>query len=275
VQILENGDAVRCLQDVGVDVVGLVDFADFIFEADGVAEEAELEFHEFMNVVLQLRGSNTATVKDIVDLRKFVQNQFDQQRKDFREQCRALRCELHSAISMNATKTSRCGFPSVLTQNSAPAKGSVSERQVSLNTQSRQRTESQSIRTLPAEASKPLFKSLVRELEKLYDLAQDPTFCPVWEQLPEKIPERFPVPSPPLPVMLDPAELKKPPDISLGIHSVQAPSVSTRPAPPSLVKPAEVLPDMLPVHSPRSDVGASAIGPTGKRMSRQPVQPPE
>merc|ERR1719276_54979 len=35
-QILDNIDAVRCLQDVGVDVIGLVDFADFIFEDDSV-----------------------------------------------------------------------------------------------------------------------------------------------------------------------------------------------------------------------------------------------
>lgn len=87
-QILENMDAVRCLQDVGVDVIGLVDFADFIFEKEGsslMEEEGEeededdgveLDFAKFMDVVLQLRGTNNATVKDIVDLRKFVRNAF-------------------------------------------------------------------------------------------------------------------------------------------------------------------------------------------------------
>merc|ERR1740123_1043794 len=69
-KILENMEAVRALQDVGVDVVGLVDFADVIFD-----EDDELSFPRFMEVVLQLRGSNTATVKDIVDLRKLVGNQ--------------------------------------------------------------------------------------------------------------------------------------------------------------------------------------------------------
>merc|ERR1712151_1209243 len=46
VKILENGDAVRCLQDVGVDVIGLVDFADFIFEnddGDGWQEDVGVE----------------------------------------------------------------------------------------------------------------------------------------------------------------------------------------------------------------------------------------
>mmetsp|Transcript_22034 Transcript_22034/g.50341 ORF Transcript_22034/g.50341 Transcript_22034/m.50341 type:complete len:682 (+) Transcript_22034:47-2092(+) len=65
--LLLNPKAAKMVQEVGVDVVGLVDFADFIFQ-DG----QELSFPEFMELVLQLRGSNTATVKDIVELRKFV-----------------------------------------------------------------------------------------------------------------------------------------------------------------------------------------------------------
>mmetsp|Transcript_120685 Transcript_120685/g.269745 ORF Transcript_120685/g.269745 Transcript_120685/m.269745 type:complete len:95 (+) Transcript_120685:1-285(+) len=41
--------------------------ADYIFE-----EKDELTFSEFMEVVYELRGSNQATVKDVVDLRKCV-----------------------------------------------------------------------------------------------------------------------------------------------------------------------------------------------------------
>lgn len=79
-KILENIDAARCLQDVGVDVIGLVDFADFIFADDSVTnvqlddDDNQISFAKFTEVVLQLRGTNTATVKDIVDLRKFVRN---------------------------------------------------------------------------------------------------------------------------------------------------------------------------------------------------------
>lgn len=65
--------AARIIQEVGVDVVGLVDFADFIFQ-DGI----ELSFEEFLAVVLQLRGSNGSTVRDIVDLRKFFLNQLEE-----------------------------------------------------------------------------------------------------------------------------------------------------------------------------------------------------
>merc|ERR1712039_591233 len=75
--ILRNREATKALQEVGVDVVGLVDFVDFIFGGENSEEEGTtLTFSDFMEVVLQLRGSNTATVKDVVDLRKFIQAQF-------------------------------------------------------------------------------------------------------------------------------------------------------------------------------------------------------
>ena len=45
------------MQNVGVDVVGMVEFSDFIFK------DRELTFAEFVELVLQLRGSNQATVK--------------------------------------------------------------------------------------------------------------------------------------------------------------------------------------------------------------------
>jgi len=69
--ILVRPEAARVLQDLGVDPVGLVDFTDFIFE-----EQDELTFVKFMEVVLALRGSNTATVRDIVDMRKWAAGEF-------------------------------------------------------------------------------------------------------------------------------------------------------------------------------------------------------
>eukprot|EP00931_Biecheleriopsis_adriatica_P084738 TRINITY_DN5872_c0_g1_i1.p1 TRINITY_DN5872_c0_g1~~TRINITY_DN5872_c0_g1_i1.p1 ORF type:complete len:624 (+),score=120.32 TRINITY_DN5872_c0_g1_i1:83-1954(+) len=58
--------AAHTLDRVGVDVVGLVDFTDYIFSETNET----VSFTDFMDLVLQLRGSNTATVKDIIDLRK-------------------------------------------------------------------------------------------------------------------------------------------------------------------------------------------------------------
>eukprot|EP00928_Gymnodinium_smaydae_P069351 TRINITY_DN5279_c0_g2_i1.p1 TRINITY_DN5279_c0_g2~~TRINITY_DN5279_c0_g2_i1.p1 ORF type:complete len:654 (-),score=101.34 TRINITY_DN5279_c0_g2_i1:144-2105(-) len=88
-QILGIEEAIRCLQDVGVDAIGLVDFADFIFQdgdgddddEDGDSRGLELDFPAFMDVVLQFRGSNVASVKDMVDLRKFVHTEMKKVRQ--------------------------------------------------------------------------------------------------------------------------------------------------------------------------------------------------
>jgi len=68
--LLLDPHAARILQEIDVDVVGLVDYADHIF-ADGI----EISFPDFMDLLLQLRGNNGATVRDIVDLRKSVYQQ--------------------------------------------------------------------------------------------------------------------------------------------------------------------------------------------------------
>jgi hypothetical protein len=70
--LLENPRAAQALQEVGVDVIGLVDFTDFIFSNGRM-----LSFQDFMDTVLSLRGTNTATVKDVVDLRKFMVTEFE------------------------------------------------------------------------------------------------------------------------------------------------------------------------------------------------------
>lgn len=82
-QILDNGEAVRCLHDVGVDVFALIDLSDYIFQTDesSGSDEIDLDFGRFMEVVLQLRGTNQATVKDIVDLRKFMRLLMQEQTK--------------------------------------------------------------------------------------------------------------------------------------------------------------------------------------------------
>ena len=68
--LLNNKKAVSTLHDVGVDLLALVDLMDFIFE-----QNEDLTFEEFMGIVLDLRGDNAATVKDVVDLRRFVSSQ--------------------------------------------------------------------------------------------------------------------------------------------------------------------------------------------------------
>lgn len=55
------------LEDLGVDVLGLSDFGRCLF-----IRREQLAVAEFLAVVTQLRGSKSATVKDVVDMRQFV-----------------------------------------------------------------------------------------------------------------------------------------------------------------------------------------------------------
>eukprot|EP00929_Paragymnodinium_shiwhaense_P054688 TRINITY_DN27415_c0_g1_i1.p1 TRINITY_DN27415_c0_g1~~TRINITY_DN27415_c0_g1_i1.p1 ORF type:complete len:732 (+),score=158.64 TRINITY_DN27415_c0_g1_i1:134-2329(+) len=70
--ILQNPQASKLLTRVDVDIYGLVDLSDFIFTQEHSDEDRQLTFAEFMDIVLSLRGSNQATVKEIVELRKFI-----------------------------------------------------------------------------------------------------------------------------------------------------------------------------------------------------------
>eukprot|EP00401_Gymnodinium_catenatum_P027053 CAMPEP_0117558294 /NCGR_PEP_ID=MMETSP0784-20121206/52759_1 /TAXON_ID=39447 /ORGANISM="" /LENGTH=467 /DNA_ID=CAMNT_0005355613 /DNA_START=78 /DNA_END=1478 /DNA_ORIENTATION=- len=78
VLLLSRREAFEALEEVGIDVVGLVDVVDFIFEGEMGEDTSEvceksLSFEDFMDVLLEFRGTNTATVKNLVDLRRFVQ----------------------------------------------------------------------------------------------------------------------------------------------------------------------------------------------------------
>jgi len=84
-KIARDKQAVKALKELGVDMITLIDFADIIFENAVESEEPgeeELSFSDFMEVILQFRGSNTATVKDMVDFRKWLTVQFRQMLKD-------------------------------------------------------------------------------------------------------------------------------------------------------------------------------------------------
>eukprot|EP00929_Paragymnodinium_shiwhaense_P106237 TRINITY_DN71475_c0_g3_i1.p1 TRINITY_DN71475_c0_g3~~TRINITY_DN71475_c0_g3_i1.p1 ORF type:complete len:1085 (-),score=296.00 TRINITY_DN71475_c0_g3_i1:406-3660(-) len=66
--ILETEEAVILLHEVGVDVIALVEYTDIIFEEPGKS----LTLGDFIEIVLQFRGEQNATVKDVVDIRKFT-----------------------------------------------------------------------------------------------------------------------------------------------------------------------------------------------------------
>lgn len=67
-------DVAMIIQDVGVDVVGLLDMADMIYE-DKVKKGRGLEFPDFIDVVLNMRGTNPSTVKDVKQQIRFMKNE--------------------------------------------------------------------------------------------------------------------------------------------------------------------------------------------------------
>mmetsp|Transcript_1292 Transcript_1292/g.3334 ORF Transcript_1292/g.3334 Transcript_1292/m.3334 type:complete len:392 (-) Transcript_1292:50-1225(-) len=77
-QILHKDEAICALQACGVDVYALVDNLDFIFAPEpGEVTERTLSFVDFMDLILALRGTNIATVKDILDLQRQLKSTFE------------------------------------------------------------------------------------------------------------------------------------------------------------------------------------------------------
>jgi hypothetical protein len=72
-KLLLDPQALKVLRDTGVDPLGLVDFTEYIFCGDfnDVSKDG-ISFDKFVDMILRLGGANTATVKDIVDLRKMI-----------------------------------------------------------------------------------------------------------------------------------------------------------------------------------------------------------
>merc|ERR1712216_217195 len=64
--LLANEEAVRSLTELGVDVEAMHSVSEFLF-----TDTPEMSREQLLDKVLQFRGSNTATVKDIVDLRQY------------------------------------------------------------------------------------------------------------------------------------------------------------------------------------------------------------
>jgi len=79
--LLTEPEGAKAMQDIGVDPVGLVDFGDYIFSKGTKGEGRRkgkgdagdyISFGKFIEIMLQFRGTNTCTVRDIVDMRKVM-----------------------------------------------------------------------------------------------------------------------------------------------------------------------------------------------------------
>lgn len=84
--VLDSEELVRALNQVGVDVEGLAELVEVIFsDEEDIGQSRELTFSELMAKVLQMRGSNKITVKDVVEFHKFVKQRMQATSDELRE----------------------------------------------------------------------------------------------------------------------------------------------------------------------------------------------
>lgn len=68
-KVLEIPEASRFLHALDIDAVVLVDIADFLFEEKSGLEDGML-FDDFIDILMKLRNTNQATVRDLVQLHR-------------------------------------------------------------------------------------------------------------------------------------------------------------------------------------------------------------
>ncbi|CAK9074238.1 unnamed protein product, partial [Durusdinium trenchii] len=96
-QLLLEEDVDRLLRGIGVDVVALVDTADVIYE-DFNKFGMSMTFENLVETILNLRGKNTATVKDVKEqsrvIKSVVQQTLQANGSKVMEEFQYLRAEL-------------------------------------------------------------------------------------------------------------------------------------------------------------------------------------
>merc|ERR1712025_327421 len=66
-QMLTKEEVIWSLNEIGVDVEGVVDMTEYVF-----AGRDKVAVHEFADIILELRSNNFATVKDVINLRRHI-----------------------------------------------------------------------------------------------------------------------------------------------------------------------------------------------------------
>jgi voltage-gated sodium channel len=100
--IFDHKHALQSLSDIDVDPISVVDFTDHFFIKDG--KECDLPFEQFMELLLDLRSSNEATVKDMWYLWKQVQPKLEQHIADVSTLRQSLDAMLTNIATLKAKK---------------------------------------------------------------------------------------------------------------------------------------------------------------------------
>jgi hypothetical protein len=76
-ELLQNEEAMELLERAGVDMLVLLDFADFFFQSDSLGHQFDksLGFDDFIGTVLKLRSGGGVGLRDVLELRKFVRDE--------------------------------------------------------------------------------------------------------------------------------------------------------------------------------------------------------
>jgi voltage-gated sodium channel len=80
--IMQNEKALKALDEVGVSAAALIDFSDHVFFDKDEKEPIKLDFPQFMEVVMDLRNDNVATVKAMLDLWRKIKDSTGQEIKE-------------------------------------------------------------------------------------------------------------------------------------------------------------------------------------------------
>jgi hypothetical protein len=130
--LMSEAHTIKTLRALDVDVYTLLDFAEIVFEDKDIEDDEEdgrnseyekeraIEFVDFMEMVLQLRGSNSATVKDVVDLRKMMILKF----KGIEDKLTSPLSRAKSTFAMRPQRDSNPPQPSMSAFPSYPGSGS-------------------------------------------------------------------------------------------------------------------------------------------------------
>eukprot|EP00929_Paragymnodinium_shiwhaense_P006900 TRINITY_DN110853_c0_g1_i1.p1 TRINITY_DN110853_c0_g1~~TRINITY_DN110853_c0_g1_i1.p1 ORF type:complete len:732 (+),score=126.78 TRINITY_DN110853_c0_g1_i1:135-2330(+) len=102
--IMTKHEAVLALKTAGVDPVALIDMAPLFFYEGG--RQVDMPFEQFMELVLDLRGTNKATVKDVMNLGRQLSSRFEDQRSSLSTSIKVL-SERHHKLDDRLTEISQ------------------------------------------------------------------------------------------------------------------------------------------------------------------------
>jgi len=96
-QLVSMPEIAAIIQDIGVDVVVLIDMAEILYEDPRIGA-AGLNFQQFVEIILNMRGNNPSTVKDVKELvrvfKKMMQISLNGNLKVIQDEFKAIRNDI-------------------------------------------------------------------------------------------------------------------------------------------------------------------------------------